>query len=147
MKLTSQTDASENHIGLCLADKAGRTYKKFRDDAAWIPTVHTESSFRARHRHITHPLVQHICDNGSSMWTLDLLHLTDYHGLIAHAVGNLLADIVRDSEIPDCRTHGHTLDFLNSNLAQHYRRIEATDRIGEHSITRTLCSRPHSLTV
>ena len=79
---------------------------------------------------------------GSSMWGLDLLRLTDYNGIIAYAVANLLTDVIRDSEIPDCRTHGQTFDFLNSHLAQYYKRVEATDRIGELSTARTPPSGP-----
>ena len=67
------------------------------------------------------------------MWASDILHVVDLHGVSAHAVGNLLADVIRDTELRDCHTHAESLEFLNTHLAAYYSRVEETDRIGELS--------------
>ena len=43
-------------------------------------------------------LLQRMCSVSRYFWALDLLHITDYNGVSGHCIGNVLCDIVRDSE-------------------------------------------------
>ncbi len=42
--------------------------------------------------------MKRMCNFSRFFWALDLLHVTDYNGVAGHCVGNVLCDIVRDSE-------------------------------------------------
>ncbi len=50
-----------------------------------------------------------MCNVSFYFWGLDLLHITDYHGVAAHCVGNVLAEIIRDTEF-SLRTQADTIE-------------------------------------
>ena len=75
-----------------------------------------------------HPLLKYLREHSASKWGLDILHVLDYNGVTGHAIANLLADVIRDSEIPGCRTYSDTIEFLNKSLASYYKRVDEKDR-------------------
>jgi hypothetical protein len=85
--------------GLCMADKAVNNFKDCRRCANWRPTTHTPLSFRARFlKPGIHMVMERMCSLTPCYWALDTLHITDYHGVASHVLGNVLHDIVRDNE-------------------------------------------------
>ncbi len=44
-------------------------------------------------------ILKDMCEMGPWSWALDSLHSVDYHEAAAHAVANVLFDIVRDAEL------------------------------------------------
>ena len=129
---------NEELCGRCRCNRSDRSYKDFRDIAAWRATVHSDITFAARFAENDHPLVTLIKRTGMAMWGLDQLHIVDLNGISAHAIGNLLADVIRDSELPGCVYHQASFDFLNEHLADYYRRVEETDKIGEQPRRETM---------
>ena len=89
-----------------------------------------------------HPLLKYIRSHSASMWGQDILHVLDYTGVTGHAIANLLADVIRDSEIPGCRAYSDTIEFLNKLLASCYKRVDEQDRIGgEQPAAKIQCTR------
>ena len=59
-----------------------------------------KEEFRARFFHPgAHMLLQRMCTVSWCFWGLDILHISDYHGVSAHCIANVLHDIVRDNEL------------------------------------------------
>ena len=125
--------------GRCRCNQTDRTFKDFRDTASWRETIHNETTFAARFATNEHPLVQCIVRCGMHMWGLDGLHVVDYNGVSAHAIGNFLTDLVRGVEVAGCRFQGDVFRYLNEHLRNYYNRTKETDRIGEHSCDRIRC--------
>lgn len=67
--------------------------------------------------------MQRMCDVSLGFWAMDLLHVTDYHGVTSHCLANVVHDVVRDNEFKlksqaetwdrhakssECTTRGHS---------------------------------------
>ncbi len=103
--------------------------------------MHTDLAFARRFVDNHHPLVARFKQVGTDMWTLDILHIVDLNGVSAHAISNLLCDIIRDRELG--RSRDATLEFLNEHLSAYYERIGETDKMGEHRWKSQLDVSPH----
>ena len=73
----------------------------------------------------SHPLL-----NTATIFLLHLLHIVDYNGVAAHAVGNILFEIIHDHELGH-RSQDAALEWVNGELAKFYTTFRVSDRTYE----------------
>jgi hypothetical protein len=102
--------SSNECCGLCRANRSDKNFKDMRRCALWRPSVLNQAQFVARFRRPgMHPLLERMCKLSFHFWCIDLLHITDYHGVAAHCIANVVNDVVRDNEL-GVRSHGRAFE-------------------------------------
>ncbi len=91
---------SHECCALCMANKTDKNFKDMRRRAQWRRSILDQRQFAARfHKVGIHPLLDRMCIVAFWFWAIDLLHVTDYHGVSCHCIGNVINDIIKDNEL------------------------------------------------